>query len=254
MKIATWNLDTSNQGQSNAIDFLLEQRVDIACLQELRWDTIKYLETLKQFQLHYCVSYRKNKKKVFSAILSRAPIKNPKIYRFYSSRHTLLSWATGRDLHESFFHFFDYTIGRQTLRVFNIHLPSVVSPSYRHILLRQIFKRLHSDSNVVCGDFNSFGHFPWNFLMGPLNGSNWKDYIRNELQVLQRIIKEYNLKLSASSIITHPRFRTHIDHIMVPDGWLKFFPHTFEDRFGSDHKLFIIEETETERLYAKQRY
>jgi exonuclease III len=46
MKIATWNLWPKNGRQKEGIDFLLSLDADIICLQELREETVTYLQTI----------------------------------------------------------------------------------------------------------------------------------------------------------------------------------------------------------------
>ena len=148
----------------------------------------------------------------------------------------------GVDQDRNFFQFIDCVIKGKTIRIFNLHLPLGVSPSKRISLLKEVLKNQHPGINLVCGDFNSFGHFPWSWLLGIVNGSGWKDYISNELKVLETVMTEHNLRLSLRKTITYPNYRTQLDHIMIPRHWSHASRAVvIEEQYGSDHRLVLVE-------------
>lgn len=244
MKFATWNLFIRNNQQTDAIKFLLSKGVVIACLQELRSETITYLKNSNLLHLSYCISHRQNDRNVFLAIVSKLKPIREEIVITSNGRNTILSRISGLDYRKIAFLYNDYLINGRNLRLFSVHLPFGSAPSRHLSLLKEVFSKLNTDINVICGDFNSFGHFPWNLLLGLINDSRWIDYQKNEIESIKELSRRFNLKLSSGKSITYPLCRTHIDHILIPNNWSSYLYKTYEKCCGSDHKLVVLEENE----------
>jgi len=241
MKFATWNLFAKNDQQTSAISFLIKEKVDFACLQELRSETIKYLENSDLYHLNYCTSHCQSGRDISLAIVSKLKPINTKKITINNGPNTILSRICGLDYRKISFLCNDYQINGWNLRLFNVHLPFGSAPSQHLFLLEKILDELNNDINIICGDFNSFGHFPWKFLLGLINGSRWTDYRKNEIQSIKKLLGRFNLKLSSENSITYPLCRTHIDHIIIPDNWRSYQYKAYKKSYGSDHKLIILD-------------
>ncbi|HYV33948.1 MAG TPA: hypothetical protein VE973_03830 [Candidatus Limnocylindria bacterium] len=240
MKIATWNLFDKNQKQIETIGFLFKEKVDIACLQEVSLKTLEYLKTL-ELCISSCKAYNHSGTDVFSVMLSKVQPSGKKIIEFGVIKATFLDRISGLNQSGSSYQFNDYAIGKKTLRVFNIHMPFGSSASKHLVLLKNLLKMLHNDANIICGDFNSFGHFPWKIILGPINASIWQDYTTNELNELKKLFEEVNLKLSLENVVTYPLCQTHIDHIVIPKVWNNYTCTYYKARHGSDHRPVILQ-------------
>jgi len=242
MKFATWNLFIGNDQQTSAIDFLLNEDIDVACFQELRFETTKYLNDSNLRHLNYCVSHHQNGRGVFLAIASNLKPIHSETVIINNVHNTVLSRICGLNYQKIAFLYNDYLVNGRNLRVFGVHLPFGSSPSRHLSLLEEIFRKLNNDINVICGDFNSFGHFPWNLLLGPINGSRWTDCWKNEIESIKELLKRFNLKLDSDKSTTYPLCGTSIDHIIIPDSWSSYQYKTYKKCCGSDHKLVVLEE------------
>ena len=248
MKFATWNLLSRSKTQVEAVNFLLhEEKVDVVCLQEVRGETIEYLKNSQQSDLYVeCShSYYDRRDQVYSAIISRMkPVVVVSAKFNYILPLSVLSRLSDLDYRDSGYQYNEYSVGEKTVRIFNIHLPFGASPMIRLKILGEVLENLYVENNVICGDFNSFGHFPWNILVNPLNGARWDEYKLHELEELKKLVAKFNLKLSVVRVVTYPSCRTHLDHIVVPESWSAYTCNVLSKRYGSDHNIVVLEEQE----------
>ncbi len=217
--------------------------IDILCLQEVRSDTLQYLQ--QNFYASTAIPRHYYGREVYSVIAAGIKSRANVAKNFNRPiRNTLLSQFSGWRDADSQFQYSDYLFEKNRLRVFNVHLPYQLAPSLRMLLLDEVMQNLCVDANIVCGDFNSFAHWPYNPFLGILNRSSWNDFFSNEMKMLKNHCQVRGLKLSMEQVVTCPFWGTQIDHILIPNSWTKFFSRTYGQRFGSDHKPVVLETTE----------
>lgn len=241
LSISTWNLLSTNRSQYKALQFLLKQNIDIACLQELTPASVQYLKTLSGYHFDYGIDHYAKAHPFFGGILSRFPATESKKIAFTTKTSTtslicrFFDWDEGK-----YFLYNDFVIGGKKLRVFNLHLTFGAGPAYRSKQLTEVCQYLLKDGeNVLTGDFNSFIQFPYSYLIGPLFALSPGDYRASELRDLMEFIKKQGLRPCMEGVVTQPFFRVHIDHIFLPEHWSEVRCHLERQRHGSDHRMVI---------------
>lgn len=245
MKIATWNLWPRNQRQKEGVDFLLSLDADIMCLQELREETVRYLETLQTYFCTPSVDLLIGKDVFWKAIVSKQRPSAVRTVSFTIKTKPCLALTQlpkirvcreGRN-----FQYADFEIGGEKMRVFNLHLASTTGPFHRFKQLNEVAQYFIQNSTILCGDFNTFGTPFLNAFVGLVYGYSLREYLIEEYDLLTNFAKKYRLQFSCGRQITHPLSRTHLDHILVPEHWRIKSSALYKNRYGSDHRLMAVE-------------
>lgn len=215
------------------------------CLQELREETVRYLETLPTY---FCVSSLDlliGKEVFWKAIVSKQCPSAVRTVSFTIKTKPCLALTQlpkikvcreGRN-----FQYADFEIDGEKMRAFNLHLASTSGPFHRFKQLDEVQQHFIKNGTVLCGDFNTFGTPFLNAFVGLVYGYSWKEYLIEEYDLLANFAKEHRLQFSCGRQITHPLSRTQLDHILVPEHWRVKSSALYKNRCGSDHRLMAAE-------------
>jgi len=255
MKIYSWNMLFRNSELDRAFEFISKSDFDIFCLQEV---PEAFLERLKSLSCH--IAYRTDMEKLFRAetvltynvILSRHAITDqgevhyPDYWPLLPLRTRFFVRLMPQELFSKIRNrgilYVDITVGKTSLRVFNLHLV-LAQPAWR---LKEfelaMAKRDASRPTIVCGDFNTLEkpHItPLNWLLG----GGLRDallYNRERTHIEQRFV-EHKLTNPFYGGITHPLSQSQLDHILVSHTFSIKNATVIPDRFGSDHHPIRVE-------------
>src|SRR3990167_766615 len=131
LSLGTWNILSANPSQYQTLRELLKMNLDIVCLQELNQQSVRYLQTLKDYHFSFGVDFYEKKQPFFNGILSRIkPVASEKVTMpaapSPSSVARFFHWDEGK-----FFLYNDYQINGKDLRVFSTHLTFSSGPTHR---------------------------------------------------------------------------------------------------------------------------
>jgi len=128
------------------------------------------------------------------------------------------------------------------IKIFNVHLEVGAGP---YIRFKQFFKTTEYFSSdmedVVCGDFNIYGKWYKNFLIGWAMGFSFKEMFIDERRRFQKLFKSAGLKNPFYKKITYPTFALQLDHILIPESWEVKNVTLIKNRHGSDHRPIMLE-------------
>lgn len=172
-----FNWIDDNQLKQNLRNFIIEQKPDIIIMQEYRPDSIVVLKGYQKYEI-----LSGNKVKNGQAIYSRFPIVNSGSIEFPNTSNNAI--------------FVDIQRGKDTIRIYNVHLQSMgIDPTVEHIanensknLLKRVTRTFEMQQNqaemfirhkkdcpykmIVSGDFNNTAYsYVYNKIKGDLQDS-----------------------------------------------------------------------------------
>ncbi len=245
MKIISWNLCCTNKRYPEIISHIKKNNVDIACLQEVTEDALFMLKKLKGYDLYpIVVAEGKNKRKnIYLVILSKHKIKNSKSFVIDEKEpRTLWAFAVKSAYGLKKVYHKGHFVDLMGIRIFNLHLPSTVSPVKRLNGLKKALKQIdESKINIICGDFNTYGIWYFNFFFIIFMKHSIKDLLFNEIKEFKKTFNEYNLNdiFSGKYTVSLLNFKYHGDYILAPNDTEVLYNKTQNNTFGSDHKMIL---------------
>ncbi len=249
MKIATWNLWPKNRRQSEAIDFLLSLDADIICLQELREETVRYLQTIHTYSCVFAVDLHIGKEIFWKAVLSKQKPTAVRAVSFKIKTKPCLALTQLPQIKvstEAFnFQYADFETNGEKIRVFNLHLASSTGPFHRFSQLKEVQEHFIKNGTMICGDFNTFATPILNALVGLVYRYSWREYLIEEYNLLTHFAKQHHLQLCYEKQVTHPLSQMHLDHILAPERWMVKNATVYKNCYGSDHRLVVVEINQT---------
>jgi endonuclease/exonuclease/phosphatase family metal-dependent hydrolase len=255
MRIYSWNMLYRNKELDRAFAFVAEADFDIFCLQEV---PPAFLERLKHLPCHiaFCTDqlriFSTSTTQNFSVILSNHPITQTREIPF-AEYWDLLPWRAHlfvwlmRPFHFSKIHgrhglLADIRVGRETIRILNLHL-ALAQPARRRAELESALKHLQGPT-ILCGDFNTLEspHItPLNWCMG----SPFLDTLLfwRERNAMEHLFAEHGLRNPLRGKITHPFSRSQLDHILISPHFSLQNASVISDSYGSDHSPISVQTT-----------
>ncbi|MGJ3242725.1 MAG: endonuclease/exonuclease/phosphatase family protein [Opitutales bacterium] len=250
MRIVSWNIYRHNPQLSRQLTWIREHAVDVVCLQEFPEAHLGLLDTLEEYP------YRHSAREFFLKKGDRADIR---LYTVTLARRELL--GAGSIGHHPFprmplryrlaytdldiqFQYVDLIgpYGRR-FRIFNCHFECVTSPEIRLKRFQQVLDTFHPEAiNIICGDFNNFGH-PWvNLPMSWLSSHySLKDLWQDEKIAFEKAFTEAGLVNVFRGQRTFRKFPFQLDYVLVPQH-LSIRRHAvLKPPRGSDHFPVLLE-------------
>ena len=250
MKILSWNICSGNKNQYEKLGQLLKKYdPDIVCLQEVNLDCSSNILEFSKYYSIQAIDYYSLKKKEKAehrlVLLSKLPILNKNSENKFSiSDLTKISlWEKINKWQESFeFQYAQVLYKGKNIKIFNVHFEVGAGP---YIRIKQFLKTTekfnNSGDNFICGDFNIYGKWYKNILIGWAMGFSFKEMFIDERRRFQKLFKVHNLKNPFYRKITYPLFALQLDHILVPQSWEVKKIELIKNRHGSDHRPIMLE-------------
>ncbi|MBI1362389.1 MAG: hypothetical protein GC134_00200 [Proteobacteria bacterium] len=243
VKLITWNIYRRNRHLDKLADFVRSLNADVLCLQEVPLTALPLLEGTMPHMVT-CREFEPHKKRMETqlVILSKHPLETHTRVEHGSPPATSRAAKWSGKCEGKEFHFVDLMLNGQPIRVFNVHLPLKVPPSFRLAELDYLRKYLAADrKNFVCGDFNSFG--------GPLVNPSWgwyygytsRDYLIHERRHIEQMMAAHHLTNPFSGKRTHQMLNIQLDYILTPSDVPLQNTQILSTRCGSDHYPLLIE-------------
>lgn len=246
-----------NHELERAFEFIVQSDFDIFCLQEVPEAFLKRLQTLP-----YHLAFRTDVERLFTSgtahnlivilskhkIIAQGEIPFPDYWHLLPLRARFFIYLM-RPFHFSKIRnrgglYVDVMIGKQLLRVFNLHL-ILMQPAWRLKEFESAMaERDISRPTIVCGDFNIL-EAPHITLLNWLLGGRVNDTLfhQRERTHIEKCFVEHELINALSGKITHPLSRSQLDHILVSHSFSIKNAEVLHDRIGSDHHPIRVEVT-----------
>ncbi|GAB4149599.1 MAG: hypothetical protein OHK0017_13860 [Patescibacteria group bacterium] len=247
MKIISWNLKYDNLNQKSDLQELLDEyNPDVLCLQEVSAETIRYLKSLQDRKIYFCLDLKTGNqlhREVFLAIVTSKDIEVKHHRKFpihHLTRKSLFDRL--RRLRESIeYHFVDINFGGLDYRVFNVHLEVGAGPKIRVEQFKEILRYFGGQKlNIVCGDFNIYARWYLNLFLGWAYGFRLQEYLVNERRTFEKIFSGEQLTNVFRNKVTYPAFRLQLDHILVPQNLKLKDQMVIRQKHGSDHYPLLV--------------
>lgn len=250
MKILSWNICSDNKQQSQKLKQLLEKYdPDVVCLQEVNLECSDSIKEYHDYHIIQAIDYYSLKKKEKAehrlVLLSKLPILNKDTENKFSiSDLTKISlWERINKWQESFeFQYAELAYQGQNIKIFNVHFEVGAGPYIRFKQFLKTTEKFNDNGhNVICGDFNIYGKWYKNIIIGWAMGFSFKEMFIDERRRFQKLFRAHHLQNPFYRKITYPMFALQLDHILVPQGWQIKKVDLIKNRFGSDHRPIMLE-------------
>jgi len=237
VKLITWNIYRRNKRLEQLPAFIDKLDADVLCLQEVPLNAMDIVASTYPHMVA-CREFEPHKKRMETqlVILSKHPIETHTRVEHGNppAASPAARWSGKCEGKE--FHFVDLTIGETDLRIFNVHLPLKVPPSFRLAELDYLRKYIAPDrQNFICGDMNSFGGPFVNPSWGWYYGYSKKDYFIHERKHIERMMAAHELINPFSGKRTHQLLNIQLDYILLPKSAPLMTHEIIRQLGGSDH-------------------
>lgn len=242
MKILSWNVWSENTSITKVLRFLKKQKADIICLQEVSKKLLQKLKKLPKYEQVHAIDFyyvKNSRKKIpyFLVILSKIPIVAHKSFPIPTVQYdSILSQIFGlEECIEG--HYIDIMQKEQKIRIFNVHFQSYVRPRIRLQQFESVVGQFSDASyNVICGDFNTFGFWHFNVVVGWIYNYSWEEFFMDEKTLLDERFKKYELINIFNWEVTYPWLGAQLDFIVTQKKAKVTHKRVFQESFGSDHR------------------
>jgi len=247
MRLINWNISIHNWNIEKALKNILSHTPDILCIQELPERGIDYLKKIPGYELVYCFDNKTDKisRTAFLAILTRYKILTTGTYDYGQYALTplmekLFGGKQGKSL------YVDVDINGKVRRIHTLHLTWPVRPGIRIAeFSRFLDVAKPGNTELVCGDLNTFGKFKNNFLAYFLFGYNRQDLFTNEKNIFKDFFQKFEWQNPFEGTVspTWPwRFsRAQLDYILVPQNMIVKNKLLLKKSYGSDHHPQMVD-------------
>ncbi|QQG40844.1 MAG: endonuclease/exonuclease/phosphatase family protein [Candidatus Levyibacteriota bacterium] len=245
MKILSWNVWSENVSITKAIRFLKKQKADIICLQEVSKKFLQKLKKLPKYQLvcaidFYYIKSKKRKTPYFLVMLSKISIDTHKAFQIPTVQYdSIIAQIFGlEECIEG--QYIDVMYKDQKIRIFNVHFQSYVRPKIRLRQFESVIQQFNNTThNIVCGDFNTFGFWHFNVVVGWIYNYSWEEFFMDEKTLLDERLKRYKLINIFNWEVTYPWLGVQLDFILTQKNAKVRGKQVFQETFGSDHRPIL---------------
>ena len=243
MKVVSWNVFNLNHDSEAFASFIKCEQADVYALQELTDEHIAFVRTLEGYQLFSAEDFIEGGQVTYLGILTRLPSRDHEVIAHNPDRTVSdsfqgrrMKWRECLDSHAV-----TVTADGHDVRIVNLHLSCGVPPRIRREQLNDASRHwLDFPRAVASGDIHSFGRPLLNLAIGWFYGFGLSDALVNEDRELTRFAQDHGFKRAFQHAITFPRFRLHLDHLLVR-GMSINGARVERDTHGSDHRPLIVE-------------
>lgn len=246
MKVLSWNVWSENVSIGKVLRFLKKQNPDIICLQEVSKKLLQKLKKLSKYELFYATDFyyvKSAKKKVpyFLVILSKIPVTGHTAFPIPTVQYdSIVSQIFGlEECIEG--QYIDIMQKEKKIRIFNVHFQSYVRPRIRLRQFESVIRQFSDASqNIICGDFNTFGFWHFNVVVGWIYNYSWEEFFMDEKSLLEGMLKKYKLVNIFNWEVTYPWLGAQLDFIVTEKRAKISHKRVFTETFGSDHRPLFI--------------
>ncbi len=233
MKIISWNICFDNfrpfQRYKNIIDIIINENVDVCCLQECNNIFINFIINNKIIIDRYRLS-RNYTKNYCNIILAKKELNMSfKEFNFYSNM--------GRKLVVCYNN--DFLIG-------TVHLESLDNHEIRKeqlIMCDHIFNSFNKKYKLLCGDFNFCSESNFNYPYNPTDNLCIKEIMYKFYDIWSDSPKEWTFDYTTSKMVKC-RKQMRLDRILINDRLKTMLRNKYligKDILTSDHHGLVIE-------------
>lgn len=242
MKVISWNVWSENASFTQVTSFIAKQNADIICLQEVTKPLLKKLQKMPRYYIAQAIDsyYIKEKRKkipYYLVILSKLPFMEKQTFVIPTVQYDsiLAQLFSLEECIEG--QYVDIMWKQKPVRIFNVHFQCYVRPKIRITQFQSVIDQFHPKSkNIICGDFNTYGFWYFNLVVGWVHNYSWEEFFSSEKDLLIEILKKYRLVNIFNWQSTHPWLQTQLDFIVSQKDIKVSKPVIFPDTYGSDHQ------------------
>ena len=253
LTLSSWNVSRRNKHLIQDLKRVESEGPDIICLQEFPADKLDLLAELKAYTYVQADENFIGKKAQRSTllkliILSKLPITGHQAVRHERMPYKPWRYINFRNLDISFLYIDIEHPAIGPIRLFNVHFECVTSPSIRICRFLQVTANFYrSKTNIICGDFNSFGR-PWINLFVCWFYRNYAlgEIFKDEKKLLQQQFEEHNLCNHFQDTVTFRKFPFQLDYILTPPSITALERKVLNVKHGSDHNPIFLKITKAE--------
>ncbi len=246
MKVLSWNVWSENTSLSEAFMFVKRQNADVICLQEVSKQFLKKLQKLEGYTIvsaidFYYVQSKRKKTPYFLVILSKIPIVQHQVFSIPTIQYdSILSQLFGlEECVEG--QYIDLLYKGITVRLFNVHFQCYVRPKVRLAQLKGVLRYFSKHgNNVICGDFNTFGFWHFNVVVGWVYNYSWDEFFLSEKELVEEQLLKRGLVNIFNWETTYPWLGTQLDFIVTPKKLKVEKKKIFSQTYGSDHQPLLV--------------
>ena len=195
MKIISWNVWSENTSFSQVTSFISKQNADVICLQEVSKKLLRRLQKIPKHTIVsaidcYFVKSKRKKIPYFLVILSKLPIVVHQPFSIPTVQYeSIVSQILGlEECIEG--QYIDIMQKEKKIRIFNVHFQSYVRPRIRLGQFESVVSQFSDVSkNIICGDFNTFGFWHFNMVVGWIYNYSWEEFFMDEKSSLEGMLK-----------------------------------------------------------------
>ena len=234
----------NNKSFDRALKFLYEHDADVMCLQEVPTDVVRAMKKHKGLYIAEAKAQHRgrNRMQTRNVILSKYPIKEKGSLLLPGDEKPSIKSRLTKKGGPLEFQYVDIKLGSKKVRIFNSHLECNTSPRMRVKQFEHVLEASHrSGVNMYCGDFNIYGEWYVNLLVGYISNYKLDDISKSERKLFGQLFREHQLNNVFRGTVTYPRFRLQLDHILVPSGVPVVSKVVHKKRYGSDHRPIAVE-------------
>lgn len=252
MRIISWNVNNRNKKIKKGIRYILSLRPDVICLQEVPQRMMLWLHTISGYTVSKCFDskhHHKSTKHIYVCTLTKQkPIRVKRHIYDNGFSNSLLTKLYTSLLHVKEQHTVlvaTLQIRGKPIQIANTRLSCAIGT---HDRLQEftilIQKTKHPEIlTIYCGDFNIVDSKIVNRLTGWLRGFNHFDYLLDERGSFEKLYQQEQLvnifRGRSTSLVNRPLLQ--LDHILVPYAFPIQSHSLTRKRFGSDHRMLIID-------------
>lgn len=249
MKIVSWNVWSENASFLQVTRFIKSQKADVICLQEVSHKLLKKLRKLSGYTLaqaidFYYVLEKRKKTPYYLVILSKLPFITQETFFIPTVQYdSILSQLFGlEECIEG--QYVDVVWKGKSVRIFNVHFQCYVRPKIRIEQFQSVVDQFHPESrNIICGDFNTYGFWHFNLVVGWVHNYSWEEFFSSEKDLLIEMLKKHKLVNIFNWQSTHPWLQTQLDFIVTQKRIKVSKSVIFPDTYGSDHQPLRVQLT-----------
>lgn len=254
MKIITWNTAFTNKKIIESLDYILQKKPNILCMQEITKEGLHYLKNFSKYNLYQTGDGKNIKDKsknlhLVTMVDKKYPILNCKVVNYYDKKvdtwwSRLMAKTYGYiDTHNAII--YDTKINNKEVRIINAHLIWAKGSIVRFVQINNLLSHCDKNKiNIVCGDFNIINKWYIGLLVALPFSYSIKEIFVNEYKEFKKIFTKNNFVNVFEGENTWPwvGVKFQLDYILFNPKQLKLIRKKApKQKVGSDHKMLILD-------------
>lgn len=218
------------------LNFLKEERFDVACLQEVPIGLVDQFLALAPYShvANEYYEYTRNGRvdHLQLVILSWLPIKSATAAKHKDHKTALKKYRKFDLEYQSVV----VRYQKDDIRIHNVHFKCVAGPTYRLDSLQEVIDSLPSTRrSIICGDFNTIGRIWTNVFLYKIFKYSKSEIFLNEYTALSEKLTRHNYHNAFAGMRTFAKMPLQLDYILASKDLLVLERMRYKKRYGSDH-------------------